>query len=242
MQVSLMPENKDSYREGQKFWQERKSPVTSGKPNLKLRHHLLFQFNSVLYFATMQPNTKTHLSPILFLFAALVFFHPLDACSQVRDTSFSYHVLRGQMVLNTGEKIPFRTITYNHMDSIRLHREKLTRFSQIGGPSTYSTVPVAQIKLLRENNHALTKGGSFGAVLGFGLGYLAGYLSYEEKFNRTEEENKDRRKNRGTLFGLVGVVPGGIAGALVGGIVLKKRFYINGNKEKLKTTLYKLHQ
>jgi hypothetical protein len=196
----------------------------------------------LLYFASMQLLTKTNHYILAALFTFAFSCNCFKASAQVRDSAFNYHVLRGQMVLNNQEKIPFRTITYTNADSIRLHQEKLTRFSSMGASSHFRTVPVTDIKLLRENNHAFTKGASFGAIVGFGLGYLAGYLSYNDKFNITEEDNNDRQKNRGTLFGLGGIIPGGIAGALVGGIVLRKRFYINGSKDKLKTTLYKLHQ
>jgi len=103
-------------------------------------------------------------------------------------------------------------------------------------------ISIANIKMIRNNNHALTKGGTAGIFIGFGLGYLLGYATYEDKFDLTDEENIEDRKSRGALFGFGGMVPTGIMGAFLGGIILRKRFIINGEKQKLTKALDKFYQ
>ena len=188
------------------------------------------------------------------LLITIILFQSVFAFSQNLDTShFIQYRFKGYILLNNDEKLKINGISFLNPDSVGLYSTRVEQLNTImpkkidsfryRGTNMYiQNISIANIKMIRNNNHALTKGGTAGIFIGFGLGYLLGYATYEDKFDLTDVENIENRKSRGALFGFGGMVPAGITGAFLGGIILKKRFIINGEKQKLTQALDKFYQ
>jgi hypothetical protein len=188
------------------------------------------------------------------LLITIIFFQSAFVFSQNLDNShFIQYRFKGLVLLKNDEKLKINGISFLDPDSVGLYStrveqlntimpKKIDSFKYRGTNMYLQNISIADIKMVRNNNHALTKGGTAGIFVGFGLGYLLGHATYEDKFDLTREENSEKRNNRGALFGLGGMVPTGITGAFLGGIILRKRFIINGEKQKLTKALEKFYQ
>ena len=101
------------------------------------------------------------------------------------------------------------------------------------------TIPVEQITFIKFKRGSFIQGLVAGAVIGGFLGAVVGGVSYRYDFSKTEEDNKESKELRKVLYGAGGAVPLGLLGSLIGPIVIKKTFYINGDREKMNKIMKK---
>jgi hypothetical protein len=161
---------------------------------------------------------KTVIIIVLFLLNSSLLFSQSSGVAELK--------LNGKVWPNNEPAIRIRGITFVGLDSVRLtvlHRDQR---------EDYNFQAISNIRMLAETKHAVVKGASIGAVAGGLLGYAIGYLTYDDNNYLDAEENKSRAINKGLLFGVSGAVALGVTGAIGGGIIIRKKFVINGDKPR----------
>jgi hypothetical protein len=155
--------------------------------------------------------------------------------------------VKGYVVLNNNNRLMIRGLSYADSSHVLLYHPGT---NQINGGYTFKddirtmttqTVPIINLKLLKAERQSFLKGATTGGLLGFGIGALLGFITYTDADDLTDKENKDKRSTRAFLGGVVAGVPAGVVGGMAGGLFIKKRFAINGQKDKLTKTLDKLY-
>lgn len=90
-------------------------------------------------------------------------------------------------------------------------------------------IRIDQIQTVRIKRNSFWLGFAAGAVIGYFGGYGAGYITY----HGSEYNEDDSRRFRSIKSGLITAAPSSIAGGLIGAILIRKRFIIQGKKEKI---------
>lgn len=166
------------------------------------------------------------------------------------EAHYIQYPFKGFVQLYNNDKVKYRGISFINSDSIKLfvrlaerhntHPVRvLTSRTELMNINV-QIVPIAQIKMLKENKHTFTKGAIAGGTIGFGLGFLFGYLTYDSPI-MLGGNGDDERKGRGAMVGLAGALPCSLVGGLVGRMIFRKRFKINGDKELFVNTLNKIY-
>ena len=100
-----------------------------------------------------------------------------------------------------------------------------------GGDTTYKYISATDIRFIRIKRRGLQKGLAYGAVIGGIVGYVVGNATYND--NSSYDDDSSKQQLRSWAGAIVGVAPGAFVGGIIGGIFTKRRFKIEGDKEKL---------
>jgi uncharacterized membrane protein YfcA len=91
-------------------------------------------------------------------------------------------------------------------------------------------ISIDNIQMIKVKRQSFWMGFAAGALAGYFGGYGVGYVTYKAK--GLDDDDRDRR-GHSIVSGFVTAAPTSLLGGLIGALVIKKKFIINGNRNKM---------